>query len=413
MTGSLTELPNQAPDDIPAYPMPRAQRCPLDPPPDLSALRSDGPLTKVRLRDGSTPWLVTRYAEQRALLSDRRVSADAAREGYPSQSEAFHARRNRVLGFISMDDPEHARLRRMVTGAFTVRRIEEMRPGIQHVVDELIDDMLAGPNPADLVTAFALPVPSLVICQLLGVPYADHDFFQRISRTLINPSTPVDVSLAAQDELLAYLDHLIERKLADPDGGLLSRVAAEQVAIGELSRPELASVGLLLLLAGHETTANMIALGTYALLSYPDQLAAVRSSDDPELIRSTVEELLRYLSIVHLGRRRVAVEDIEVAGQVIRAGEGIVLPNNIANRDAEMYPDPEGLDVHRDARGHLSFGFGVHQCLGQQLARVELQVVYGTLYRRVPSLALAADPAQIPFKHDGLVYGVYELPVTW
>jgi cytochrome P450 len=413
MTGSLTELPNQAPDGIPAYPMPRAQRCPLDPPPDLSALRSDGPLHRVRLRDGSTPWLVTRYAEQRALLSDPRVSADAAREGYPSQSEAFRARRNRVLGFISMDDPEHARLRRMVTGAFTVRRIEEMRPGIQHVVDELIDDMLAGPNPADLVTAFALPVPSLVICQLLGVPYADHDFFQRTSRTLINPSTPAEASQEAQDELLAYLDHLIERKLADPDGGLLSRVAAEQVAIGELSRPELATIGLLLLIAGHETTANMIALGTYALLSYPDQLAAVRSSDDPELIRSTVEELLRYLSIGHLGRRRVAVEDIEVADQVIRAGEGIVLPNDIANRDAEMYPDPEGLDVHRDARGHLTFGFGVHQCLGQQLARAELQVVYGTLYRRIPSLALAVDPAQIPFKHDGVVYGVYELPVTW
>jgi cytochrome P450 len=172
-------------------------------------------------------------------------------------------------------------------------------------------------------------------------------------------------------------------------------------------------MGLLLLIAGHETTANMIALGTYALLSCPDQLAAVRGSDDPELIRRTVEELLRYLSIVHSGRRRVAVEDIEVAGQVIRAGEGIVLPNEIANRDAEMFPDPEGLDVHRDARGHLAFGFGVHQCLGQPLARVELQVVYGTLYRRVPSLALAADPAQIPFKHDGVVYGVYELPVTW
>jgi cytochrome P450 len=303
MTGSLTELPNQAPDGIPAYPMPRAQRCPLDPPPALSALRSNGPLHRVRLRDGSTPWLVTRYAEQRALLSDPRVSADAAREGYPSRSEAFRARRNPVLGFISMDNPGHARLRHMVTSAFTVRRIEEMRPGIQHLVDELIDDMLAGPNPADLVTAFALPVPSLVICQLLGVPYADH-----------------------------------------PDGGLLSRVAAEQVAIGELSRPELATIGLLLLIAGHETTANMIALGTYALLSYPDQLAAVRSSDDPELIRSTVEELLRNLSVVHLGRRRVAVEDIEVAGQVIRAGEGIVLPNGIANRDAEMYPYPADAD---------------------------------------------------------------------
>jgi cytochrome P450 len=413
VTRSLTELPNQAPDDIPAYPMPRAQRCPLDPPPALSALQSDVPLTRVRLWDGSTPWLVTRYAEQRVLLSDPRVSADTTREGYPYQSESLRDRRNRAPSFIAMDDPEHARLRRMVTGAFTVRRTEEMRQGIQHLVDELIDEMLAGPNPADLVTALALPVPSLVICQLLGVPYADHDFFQRASRALISRSTPAGVSQAAQDELLAYLDHLIGRKLAAPDDGLLSRVAAERVATGELSRRELASMGLLLLVAGHETTANMIALGTYALLSYPDQLAAVRGSNDPELIRRTVEELLRYLSIVHSGRRRVAVEDIEVAGQVIRAGEGIVLPHEIANRDAEMFPDPEGLDVHRDARGHLAFGFGVHQCLGQPLARVELQVVYGTLYRRVPSLALAADPAQIRFKHDGVVYGVYELPVTW
>ena len=413
MTRSLTELPNQPPADIPAYPMPRAQRCPLDPPPDLSALQSDGPLTRVRLWDGSTPWLVTRYAEQRALLSDRRVSADSTREGYPYQSEGLRARRTRAPSFIGMDDPEHARLRRMVTGAFTVRRVEEMRPGIQRIVDDLIDEMVAGSNPADLVTAFALPVPSLVICQLLGVPYADHDFFQRASRTLINRGTPAEAAQGAQDELLAYLDDLIERKLADPDDGLLSRVAAGRVAAGELSRRELAVMGLLLLIAGHETTANMIALGTYALLSHPDQLAAVRSSDDPELIRRTVEELLRYLSIVHSGRRRVAIEDIEIAGQVIRAGEGIVLPNEIANRDAEVFPGPDGLDVRRDARRHMAFGFGVHQCLGQPLARIELQVVYGTLYRRVPSLALAVDPAQIPFKHDGVVYGVYELPVTW
>jgi hypothetical protein len=413
VTQSLTELPDQHPDDILAYPMARAEGCPLDPPPDLSALRSDGLLTRVRLWDGSTPWLVTRHAEQRALLADRRVSADATRDGYPHTSPGRRARQDEARSFITMDDPEHARLRRMVTGAFTVRRIEEMRPGIQRIVDGLIDDMLAGPAPADLVTAFALPVPSLVICQLLGVPYADHDFFQRISRTLINRNTPAQTAQEAQDELLAYLDRLIEGKLAEPGDDLLSRVAAERVASGELSRRELAAIGLLLLIAGHETTANMIALGTYALLTHPDQLAAVRDSNDAQLIVRTVEELLRYLTIVHSGRRRVAAEDIEIAGEVIRAGEGIILPNDIANRDAAAFPDPDRLDVHRDARGHMAFGFGVHQCLGQPLARVELQVVYGTLYRRVPTLALAADPARVPFKHDSAVYGVYELPVAW
>ena len=413
MTRSLAELPNQAPDDIPAYPMARAAKCPLDPPPDLSALRSAGPLTRVRLWDGSAPWLVTQHAEQRALLADRRISADSTRDGYPHQSQGMRARRDRVRSFITMDDPEHARLRRMVTGAFTMRRIEGMRPGIQRIVDELIDQMLAGPAPADLVEVFALPVPSLVICQLLGVPYADHDFFQRVSRTLINRQTPAETAREAQDELLGYLDHLIERKLASPGDDLLSRVAAERVATGELSRRELAAMGVLLLIAGHETTANMIALGTFALLTNPEQLAAVRAADDPKAIAAVVEELLRYLSIVHSGRRRVALEDIEIGGQVIRAGEGVIMPNESANRDAAVFPDPDALDVHRDARGHVAFGFGVHQCLGQPLARLELQVVYSTLYRRVPALALAADPATIPFKHDGIVYGVYELPVTW
>jgi cytochrome P450 len=273
--------------------------------------------------------------------------------------------------------------------------------------------MLAGPAPADLVAAFALPVPSLVICELLGVPYADHEFFQQASRTLINRSTPAETAMKAQDELTAYLDRLIERKLAEPGDDLLSRMSVERVATGQLTRRELAAMGVLLLIAGHETTANMIALGTYALLTHPDQLAAVRDSDDPQLIVRTVEELLRYLSIVHSGRRRVAIEDIEIAGEIIRAGEGIVLPNEIANRDTSVFPDPDRLDVQRDSRSHMAFGFGVHQCLGQPLARVELQVVYGTLYRRVPTLALAADPAQLSFKHDSVVYGLYELPVTW
>ena len=410
---SHVELPAQGLDDIPAYPMTRAERCPLDPPPDLSTLQSGGPLARVRLWDGSTPWLVTRYAEQRSLMADRRVSADPNRKGYPALSTGALARRDRGISFISMDDPEHARLRRMVTGAFTVRRIEEMRPGIQRIVDTLVDEMLAGPSPADLVTAFALPVPSLVICQLLGVPYADHEFFQQASRTLVNRDTPAEVGLATRDELTSYLDRLIGRKLADPGDDLLSRVAAERVAAGQLSQRELADMGLLLLVAGHETTANMIALGTYALLTHPDQLAAVRDSDDPQLIVRTVEELLRYLTIVHTGRRRVAIEDIEIAGEIIRAGEGIILPSDIANRDAAAFPDSDRLDVQRDARSHMAFGFGIHQCLGQPLARVELQVVYGTLYRRIPTLSLAANPAQIPFKHDSLVYGVYELPVTW
>ncbi|MET8862978.1 cytochrome P450 [Nonomuraea sp. NPDC004580] len=201
-------------------------------------------------------------------------------------------------------------------------------------------------------------------------------------------------------------------KLADPADDLLSKVAA-RVRDGELTRQEAAQMGVLLLIAGHETTANMIALGTLALLQNPAQLALLRDSDDPKLVAGAAEELLRYLNITHSGRRRVALEDVEIAGQVIRAGEGIIMPNDIGNRDPDVFPDPDRLDVRRDARRHVAFGFGVHQCLGQPLARVELQVVYGTLYRRIPTLAAAVPIEEIPFKHDGQVYGVYELPVTW
>ena len=169
----------------------------------------------------------------------------------------------------------------------------------------------------------------------------------------------------------------------------------------------------MLLVAGHETTANMIALGTLALLEHPGQLAALRGADDPELVRGAVEELLRFLTIAHFGRRRVALADIEINGQWIRAGEGIILPNDVGNRDPDVFTEPGRLDVHRDARRHLAFGSGVHQCVGQPLARMELQVVYGTLYRRIPSLRLAVQVTAIPFKHDAAIYGVYELPVTW
>jgi cytochrome P450 len=273
--------------------------------------------------------------------------------------------------------------------------------------------VVAGPRPVDLVQAFALPVPSLVICHLLGVPYADHGFFQRCARVLVNRDQTVERVMAAHDELTEYLDEVIADKLAEPADDLLSKLAGERVATGELSRRDAALMAMLLLIAGHETTANMIALGTLALLEHPDQLAALRDTDDPALIAGAVEELLRYLTITHSGRRRVALQDIEIGGQAIHAGDGIILAGDAANRDQDAFSGADQLDVHRDARGHVAFGFGVHQCLGQPLARVELQVVYGTLYRRIPGLRLAVPLEQIPFKHDSNVYGVYELPVTF
>ncbi|GGX47507.1 cytochrome P450 [Streptomyces noursei] len=392
--------------------MTRAARCPFDPPPALHTPHGQAPISRVRLWDGSSPWLVTRYEDVRALLADPRISSDSDLPHYPHLSPAQKERRRQSRTFINMDDPEHARLRRMVTAAFSIRQVEALRPAIQKIVDSLIDTMLAGPGPVDLVQAFALPVPSLVICELLGVPYADHDFFQANSKILIKRTSTVEQARVATQQLLDYLDQQIGVKLAHPAGDVLSTLA-ERVRAGELSRHEAAGMGMLLLTAGHETTANMIALGTLALLQNPDQLARLRESDDPKLVASAVEELLRYLNIAHSGRRRVALADIEVGGVTIRTGEGVVLANDVANRDPAAFPDPDQLDIDSNPRHHVAFGFGVHQCLGQPLARVELQVVYSTLYRRIPTLKLAVDLDEVPFKHDGAAYGVYELPVTW
>ncbi|SOE06743.1 cytochrome P450 [Streptomyces sp. Ag109_G2-15] len=404
-----TDVPST---QVPDYPMTRAARCPFDPPPALHTLQDQAPISRVRLWDGSTPWLVTRYDDVRALLADPRISSESNLPHYPHLSPAQKERRRQSRTFINMDDPEHARLRRMVTAAFSIRQVEALRPAIQKIVDGLIDTMLAGPKPVDLVQAFALPVPSLVICELLGVPYADHDFFQANSKILIKRTSTVEQARVATQQLLDYLDRQIGVKLAHPADDVLSTLAA-RVRAGELSRREAAGMGMLLLTAGHETTANMIALGTLALLQNPDQLARLRESDDPKTVASAVEELLRYLTIVHSGRRRVALADIEVGGVTIRTGEGVVLSNDVANRDPAAFPAPDRLDIDRNPRHHVAFGFGVHQCLGQPLARVELQVVYSTLYRRIPTLKLAVDVDEIPFKHDGNVYGVYELPVTW
>lgn len=402
----------QARRDPPEYPLPRAAGCPMDPPPGFAALQAEAPLVPVRHWDASTPWLVTRYDEQRALLVDRRVSADITRPGYPHRTPAVRTRASRVHTFLNMDDPEHTRLRRMVNAPFTARRVESMQPAIQRVVDDAIEDLLARPKPADLVEALALPVPSMVICQLLGVPVADQDFFQQCSRTLANGNTADEIHQRTQREFLSYLDELIDEKLAVPDDGVLSQLVTERLRTGELSRRDTAIMGMLLLAAGHQTTTNMIALATVTLLRHPDQLEALRASDDPAYVAAAVEELFRYVTIVE-GRHRVALEDIEIGGRVIHAGDGLIMPADLADRDPSVFGNPDQLDLGRESRRHLALGFGPHQCLGQHLARTELQVVFGTLFRRIPTLALATDIADLTFTSAGGLRGVTELPVTW
>jgi hypothetical protein len=395
----------------PSYPMTREY--PFDPPPGLLRVQAGARITRVTLWDGSTPWLVTGFDQARAVLADPRVSANAELAGYPHQNAGSAARHRLTKTFMSMDDPRHRELRGILAPEFTAKRVESWRPMILGFVDQLVDDLVDGPKPVDLVQAIGLALPSLVICEILGVPYEDRTFFHELSRSVVSPSpTPAEAERTVE-RYFGYVSDLIDRKADEPTDDLISRLTCEQYKTGAVTRSELVSMCWLLLIGGHETTSNMIALGTAALLLHPAELAELRATDDPAVIAGAVEELLRWLTILHLGRRRIALADIEIGGTLIRRGEGIVVAHDAANRDPVGFPDPGTLDIHREARHHLAFGFGVHQCLGQSLARVELQVVYGTLYRRVPTLALAVDPADVPYKYDNIVYGVHQLPVTW
>jgi cytochrome P450 len=378
---------------------------------ELSAAR---PLSRVRIWDGSTPWLITGYDEVRTLFSDSRVSVDDRRPGFPHWNAGMLSTvHKRPRSVFTSDAEEHTRFRRMLSKPFTFKRVEGLRSAIQQITDEHIDTILAGPRPADIVTALALPVPSLVISQLLGVTYEDAEMFQHHANIgLARYATGEDTVKGAMN-LNKYLAQLVEAKMENPAEDAVSDLA-ERVKAGELSIKEAAQLGTGLLIAGHETTANMIGLGVLALLLYPQQAAVLRDTDDPKVVANAVEELLRYLSIIQNGQRRVAAEDIEIAGEVIRAGEGIIIDLAPANWDAKAFAEPERLYLHRSGAGqHVAFGYGRHQCVGQQLARAELQIVFHTLLRRIPTLELAAPIEDIPFKHDRLAYGVYELPVTW
>lgn len=389
---------------------PQDRTCPYRPPAAYDPLRASRPLARVTLYDGRTAWLVTGHEAARDLLADPRLSADRTRPGYPATSPRFTALRDRRAALLNVDDPQHHAQRRLLVADFTLKRATALRPAIQRIVDERIDAMLAQGPPAELVNAFALPVPSTVICELLGVPYADHEFFEEQSRRLLRSRVPEEAS-DARDRLDAYLGALIDRKPAAPSRDtVLDTLVHEQVREGSMDREEAVALATILLVAGHETTANMISLGTYTLLQHPERLAELRA--DPSQLPAAVEELMRMLSIAD-GLLRQATEDIEVAGTTIRAGEGVVFATSVINRDESAYPAPDTLDWHRSARHHVAFGFGVHQCLGQNLARAELEIALGTLLARLPGLRLAVLAEEARWKPGDTIQGMLELPVTW
>ena len=392
-------------------PYPMARSCPFDPPDQYAALRTDEPFARVRLWDGTHPYLLTKYSDIKTVLGDARFSCEPVRSGFPHVLEGRKVADIADRSFLRIDNPEHDRLRRMVTKEFTVKRVEALRPYITSTVNRLLDTYTGLPQGSDFIEHFAAPLPTEIITRLLGIPYEDHAFFHHATRVQFgSKSTPEEVRQSLKD-LFAYLEALIARKDAAPKDDIVSRLVCEQLRPGHIDRDTLINVVRLLLSAGHQTTQNMTALGVLTLLQHPDQLDIIKRQ--PEAIPNAVEELLRYSSVLHMGARRVALEDIDVDGKLVRRGEGVICSIPAANRDGELFPEPDQFDIAREARGHVAFGYGIHQCLGQVLARAELQVVCGELFRRLPDLRLAVPFEQLRFRHDMFVYGVHELPLTW
>jgi cytochrome P450 len=395
------------PSKIPVIPAPRAAGCPLAPPAEFASWREADGLQRA-VWQGKPVWMISRYQDIKAALVDPRLSANTM-----AYDVEIPDAQSVPQIFPRLDDPEHNRLRRMMARDFTFRRAEKMRPQIQEMVDKFLDDMVAAGPPADLVRAFALPVPSLVICLLLGVPYEDHDFFQRSSSTALDSRATEEEKAESSLALFAYMTELVARKEREPGDDMMSRLISDHVATGELTRETAAMNGVIMLAAGHETTANMISLGTLTLLQHPDEFARLRDTHDPAVIANIVDELMRYLTIVHSLIDRVATEDVTIGGQLIQAGEAVLMNLPAGNHDPNFIERPDVFDVDRGARGHLGFGFGAHQCIGANLARTEMHVAFATLARRLPGLALAVPAEELVFQNNKEVYGITELPVTW
>jgi cytochrome P450 len=378
--------------------VPTARDNPFDPP---AALADAPPISRLDYPDGSRGWVVTDHAAARFVMSDPRFSSrtDLTKSPIrPVQPPVFPG------AILFMDPPDHTRYRKLLAGQFTLRRMRALEPRIAEIAADRLDAVEQAGPPADLTRLFALPLASLVICELLGIPYSSHDRFERASYAMLDPARSQAERDAAGGEMFALLGETVVAKRKSPGDDLLSGLLS-------LTNEEVIGMGVQLLFAGHESTANMLSLGTFALLRHPEQLALLRS--EPDLIDSAVEELLRHLSIVQHEVNRAALEDVEVAGQLVTKGESVLVYLPMVNRDAERFPDPFTLDITRKTSGHMSFGHGVHQCLGQQLSRVELRIGFSAMLARFPNLRLAVAPEEVPLRTDRGIYGVTALPVAW
>ncbi|WP_327682108.1 cytochrome P450 [Kitasatospora sp. NBC_00458] len=402
-------------DELLAYPFP-GETCPYDVPAAYNTLREEGPVNRVAFPDGSEGWIVTGYEEARALLADPRISADRSDPAFP-QSAKYAPGMPPVtesapvppaeLTFNQLDGDEHAAQRRLVIPSFTVRQVKTLRPLMQRVADGLIDRMVAAGPSADLVSAYAAPFSPMLLSQILGIPEAERELFEKRVQLL---AAPMAEMVPAILELAPYLTALLENKAAEPGQDLLSSlVSRSEDGTAELTPQNLLNTAMLIVVLSNEPILSMISLGALALLDNPEQLAALRA--DPELTPGAVAELLRYVSVGD-SVPRVATEDIEIGGRLIRAGEGVVIGIKAVNRDPKAFSDPEALDVRRGDNPHIAFGHGPHTCVAQNYATALLEIAFTTLLARLPELRLAVPREELPLGGMGQ-WRATALPVTW
>jgi cytochrome P450 len=391
-----------------------------NPYPFYARLRNEAPVWRTTLRDRRTAWLVTRYEDVAGVLKDRTFAKDPLNAMDPEQ----RAKTPWVPGFLKplernmldLDDPDHARLRALVSKAFTPRLVEQLRGRIEALCEELLDAMErkgGRQGRAELVADYALPLPATVIAELLGVPAQDHNKFHRWSSRVLSVSSSRDMmrALPAALAFVRYLRKMFERRRIDPKDDLMTALVQAEEAGDKLSEDELLAMGFLLLVAGHETTVNLIASGTLALLENPDQMEKLK--EDPSLSGPAVEELLRYTSPVDMATERYAREDVEVAGTTIPRGELVLAVLGSANRDERHFENPDALDLARDPNRHLAFGRGgVHHCLGAPLARIEGQIAVGAFLRRFPEASLVVRPDSLRWRRGLFLRGLKRLPLV-
>ncbi|MDT4992764.1 MAG: hypothetical protein QOH97_2656 [Actinoplanes sp.] len=394
--------------EVRAYPFSDPDRLHLDP--LYAELRRQEPVVQVRLPFGETAWLATRYEDVRVVLGDARFSRAAS----VGRDEPRMTPQLIGSGILGMDPPDHSRLRRLVAMAFTARRVDLLRPDTTEIADELVDAMIAGGSPADLVEQFAVPLPIQVICRLLGVPASDQEKFRTWSEAIVSTTSLAPEQIMEYlGSLHAYMGGLIAQRRQEPTDDLLgAMVQARDADNDRLTEQEMVELASGILAVGHETTVSQIPNFVYVLLTNPEQLALLQSR--PDLIPSAVEELMRYVPLgAGSSFARYATEDVELSGVQIRAGEPVIGSLSSANRDGDVFADPDRLDLTREVNPHIGFGHGVHHCLGAQLARMELRVALGTLLTRLPGLSLAVDEKELDWKPGLLVRGLRSMPVTW